>query len=395
MGKRGFTLIETAIVMTIAGLMLAGALQYYTVQLQKQRYETTRKRLEDARSALTIYAAANKRLPCPASPLGLAPGGGAQGGKSAMSREPAKSIADACAAEAALPEGIVVASGGESEDDADKQAWTGILPLSDLRLGLEQAQDGWGNMFTYSVSRRLTLPDGMRGSPPPPGILTVQDENGESLIEPPASGRYVVVSHGPSGEGAWNAQGGRKPCREKDLDGKNCDGDASFTIAPFSRAQGKYFFDDFVIHDDMAAGGSLLDRLVICNAKKKFYVPADPGADPDGCRGPTNVWEGACLQAMSLGSDGKFVLHPPLPVMQPSFAQNNQCVCPPGYSLREVSGWDDTMRTPSKAFNPWTNNEAGKANPAVQEILKFPEGQEVSRNSNNHYTRTILYTCTQ
>lgn len=393
MGRRGFTLIETAVVMTIAGLLLSGVLQVYTVHLQKQRYEVTKKRLDEARTALMMYVAANKRLPCPASPLGLVSTDG-KAGKSAMSREPEKAVLDACGAEAPLPEGIVVSAGGESEDDVDKQVWTGILPLRDLRLSVEQAQDGWGNMLTYSVSRRVTLPDSMRGNPPPPGILTIQDEKGRSLLEPPNSGRYVVVSHGPSGHGAWTPAGGRKPCHEKSRDGQNCDGDAVFTIAPFSRAEGSYFFDDFVAYDDMAAGGTLLDKLVVCNAKKKFYVPADPSADADGCRGPTNVWEGACLQGQTLGPDGKFIRHPPLPVMPPAIAQNEQCACPQGYALREIGGWDDRMRRPSGSYDPWVNSEAGKSNPAVKQIFQTTEGQEYSRDG-DYYTRVLLYTCTQ
>ena len=64
---RGFTLIEMAMVLLIVALLLGGGLSVLSAQLEQQKYKDTQKLLEDAREALIGYAAANGRLPCPAS----------------------------------------------------------------------------------------------------------------------------------------------------------------------------------------------------------------------------------------------------------------------------------------------------------------------------------------
>jgi hypothetical protein len=168
-------------------------------------------------------------------------------------------------------------------EDPKNEVWTGILPMRELRFDREQIQDGWGGEFTYAVSRALTLPNGLIGNPLPTGVISVVDEKGNNLLDKPDTSRYVVVSHGPTGDGAWLAGGGRKPCAGDTLDGKNCLGLNVFVVAPLSNQPGKNFYDDIVIHDDLNAGGALVDRLAICSTKHGFYDPANPYADRDGC----------------------------------------------------------------------------------------------------------------
>jgi len=63
----GFTLAEVAIVVLIVGLLLGGLLGTYSTQIELARIAETRKTLETARDALLGFAAANGRLPCPAT----------------------------------------------------------------------------------------------------------------------------------------------------------------------------------------------------------------------------------------------------------------------------------------------------------------------------------------
>jgi len=254
--KNGFSLIELSIVLVITGILMSGFLQYYSVMQQKKQYDITKQRLRDVRTALTLYVITHGNLPCPASPSG-------------------DYSADQCAKGTNPMPGIerYNIDSSHSSPDAQKDVWTGILPMKELRFDLEQIQDGWGNKFTYAVSRRLTLPNGMKGNPLPLGVISVVDENGNSML----------VSHGPTGAGAWLPGGGRKPCTEKTLDGKNCLGLNVFVVAPLSNQPGTNFYDDIVIHDDQNAGGPLIDLLAICNAKEGFYEPSNPYADQDGC----------------------------------------------------------------------------------------------------------------
>lgn len=63
----GFTLVEMAIVLVIIGLLLGGLLMPLSAQVEQQRIAETQKYLEQAKEALIGFAAANGRLPCPAS----------------------------------------------------------------------------------------------------------------------------------------------------------------------------------------------------------------------------------------------------------------------------------------------------------------------------------------
>lgn len=337
MGRRGgYSLIEVAVAMTLLGLALGAYLQHFVAQREKARYEVTQKRLEEVRTALTAYAAQKGRLPCPGSPEAVA------APVSRQSRFSSKSTdkEEGCEEGSEPQKGIIVFRAEGNPDQKVPEVWTGVLPARELRLNDEQAYDGWGRLFTYAVSRGLTLKDGLRGNPLPPGVISVEGAAGNNLLEMPNTGRYVVVSHGPSGAGGWSPGGGRKACDKKALDGRNCDGDADFVSALYAPVRGKSHYDDLVIFDDLDAGGSLLDKLVKCNAKKKFYLPGEEHADEDGCQGFLNVIEGACLIKLTLMPSGSFSREPPVVVMKPSVAQGPDCGCEEGYSTIELGTWD-------------------------------------------------------
>jgi prepilin-type N-terminal cleavage/methylation domain-containing protein len=264
--RKGFSLIELSIVLTIASILLTGFLQFYSVIERGKKYEVTKQRLRDIRTALTHYVIMHGHLPCPAGVAGEYPAA-----QCTQAAEPMAGV------------GSYNVNKMNSGADPQNEIWIGILPGKELRFDREQMLDGWGHAFTYAVSRRLTLPNGMIGNPVPSGVITVVDQNGDSVLDKPDTGRYVVVSHGPTAAGAWLPEGRRKPCTENTLDGKNCLGMNVFVVAPASDVQGKYFYDDIVIHDNLNAGRALIDSLAICSRKQGFYDPANPYADRDGC----------------------------------------------------------------------------------------------------------------
>jgi len=65
--RRGFTLVEMAVVLAIIGLLLGSAMYTLSAQTEQRAREETQRRLEQAREALLGFAVANGRLPCPAS----------------------------------------------------------------------------------------------------------------------------------------------------------------------------------------------------------------------------------------------------------------------------------------------------------------------------------------
>ena len=386
MKNRGFTLIEMAIVIAITGLLMSAFLQYYTIQLEKAHYDTTRARMKELRTALTIYSATHERLPCPASPRGMF-----DDQKRKEFRGDDKDI-DYCAPDAEPPEGLVTYTGGVQAQDKSKEVWIGVIPIRELRLSVEQGQDGWGNEFTYAVSRRLSLPHGMNGNPIPLGTITINDENGKNVLDVPHSGRYVIISHGPSGAGAWTQQGGRKPCNAGTEDYENCNDDDTFMMAAFSRKLGPTFFDDIVIHDDPDAGGTLLDHLATCNMKQAFYQPADPRADKDGCLASLNVWQGACVQSTTLDENGQFQQHAPIMILAPAAASKTECSCEKGYRSVEVGAWDDGTTSigedQQKSSLRFTDPQG---NPVSGLVPLGPNAKTDAKQITN--TRTALYTC--
>jgi len=63
--QKGFTLIEIAVVLTIVALLIGGLLIPLTTQIDVAKIQSTEKTLAQVKTALTRYAVANNRLPCP------------------------------------------------------------------------------------------------------------------------------------------------------------------------------------------------------------------------------------------------------------------------------------------------------------------------------------------
>lgn len=189
--RAGFTLVEMAIVLVIVGLLLGGLLMPLSAQVEQQRISETQKMLEEIKEALIGFAIANGRLPCPA-PAATATGAALAG------LEP-NPIAGGCANVA------------------------GVLPWA--TLGVSET-DAWGNRYTYRVTREFTrtVPQTTFAScaalpPSNPtlaafalcsrGDMTLLSTGGGSTLSNTIP--VVIISHGKSGNGAYNTQGTQLP----------------------------------------------------------------------------------------------------------------------------------------------------------------------------------------
>src|SRR5690349_8865628 len=63
----GFTLLETAIVITVIGAALVGVYATVTPALESSRFTNTQKKLDRIELALLAYVMQNGCLPCPAN----------------------------------------------------------------------------------------------------------------------------------------------------------------------------------------------------------------------------------------------------------------------------------------------------------------------------------------
>lgn len=224
---RGFTLVEIAVVLLVLALLLGIIATFSGGLIAQQRREITRQRLQGVDTALALFVAQNKRLPCPAD------GALASANASAGLENPTPPTTSAC---------------------ANNQA-RGVVPWRTLGLAEQDVTDGWGNRFTYRVATDFVLtgsmnftrcdPAGTRAAVATPDSvngycfnptgnlanfdpalwtdprnvtagrgLKVQTSSATSptvvmsnTTSPSTGAGYVVISHGENAVGSYNNQG--------------------------------------------------------------------------------------------------------------------------------------------------------------------------------------------
>lgn len=208
--KRGFTLVELAVVLAIVAILIAMAAAITRGVTAAQKRSLTATRIAAVDAALVQYVATQRRLPCPADGT------------------------LASTANSAGVEGARNPATGCTGDQAN-----GVVPWRALALTELEMTDGYDRRLTYRVFPALTRDSGMdmswcdpagtagAGAPPnecviacigtnpasctPPSAflankgLRVQNIAGELLMNPATStgAAYVVISPGESGGGGY------------------------------------------------------------------------------------------------------------------------------------------------------------------------------------------------
>jgi prepilin-type N-terminal cleavage/methylation domain-containing protein len=197
--QAGFTLVELAVVVLLASLLLTMGITTLKAQLAQGALSATKKKQEIIKDALVTYVSKYKRLPCPAINI--------SGGLDATTRV------------TTLPPPNCITN-------------LGLVPYQELGLPLSAALDGWENYFTYAVSPQWTATltntaaiNGGNYSNNPlntfnvggTGALTVNTRRPASLNPPikiadpaatPNSGAAVVlISHGINGDSSYASKG--------------------------------------------------------------------------------------------------------------------------------------------------------------------------------------------
>lgn len=216
----GFSLIEMAVVLLIVTLLLGSLLVPFATQVEERRKSQTRKVLEDIQEALIGYAASHRAtvtglpyLPCP----------------------------------------DVDDDGLEDRDAAGRcQKQSGLLPWATLAMA---SADAWGNRFHYAVDAAFSSSQtGFDANAS--GTLKVCEQakpNGapdcarKVAVNVPA----VVLSYGPNGRGAVNANGGANPPPQSadEVENTDADPDSDVYVARVATAAGAPAgeFDDIVV----------------------------------------------------------------------------------------------------------------------------------------------------
>ena len=222
----GFTLTELAIVLVIVALLIGGMLIPLSAQRDVQAGNDTQRQLAEIRDALLGFAAANGRLPCPASPNVTGVENPAGGG--------------ACA-----------------------NQWNGFLPGITLGIGPTDAQgyvlDAWSNRIRYAVTtsntNAFTTTNGVKNNwsatlSPDLAVCNsatgISPTNCGSSVALTTTAVAVLISHGKNG--------GATPTSTDELANWPNSNDPVFVSAPQSPA-----FDDIVL---WLSANILYNRLI-------------------------------------------------------------------------------------------------------------------------------------
>lgn len=147
--QRAFTLVELAIVLVIVALLVGGMLITLDAQIAQQKSKDTQQILSEARDALIGFAAANGRLPCPASAA-------------------SNGVESFCKNSTGVCGGIIVPPLAPRPDHGRcSNPYNGMLPSVTLGLSGIDADgyllDGWGvssNWVRYAVYSSLNTASG-------------------------------------------------------------------------------------------------------------------------------------------------------------------------------------------------------------------------------------------
>lgn len=250
--RAGFTLIEMAIVLVIIGLIVGAGVTTIVPILQSSKVNDATAKLNKIADALLVYGMRYACLPCPAN--GALATGGANNGQS-LDGGGAAVAAGACTANVCTTA-------------------NGVVPW--LALGLAEADitDPWGNRISYQLSANNTVTTctgagfaarnghlqtsggfsrTTNGATPcyPLGWITVNDAAGNPIAAGGGAAEgaaFVLVSHGPDGEGARAAGTGtlRASPSASANQAENSNGDAVFVQDVVNSSGGANHFDDIV-----------------------------------------------------------------------------------------------------------------------------------------------------
>ena len=247
---RGFTIIEIAVVMIVAGSLLAFLGSALNDAQQKKRVSVTEYRLERIKTHMGLYLTKRKKLPCPA-PLNAEPG-------TAMFGREAGPLND-CRGTGGAFNGTHRRVGADGTANAVR---FGSVPVRDLDLPDDMLVDGWGNRITYAVTinQATLMPPAVQYTPTGGNIEVVGVDGATSVLSTPNSAHYVVISHGADQQGARRivGVGGAINCdpAAANLQNENCitvpavDNDSVY-MDTMHRDDGTY--DDFIVYAQQVA----------------------------------------------------------------------------------------------------------------------------------------------
>jgi len=212
--KSAFSLIELSIVILIVSILITGALAVSVSKMNSMKVEAAQKRIDTIYKALGLYLTTNGngRLPCPASMLTIKTNSSNYGESSGA--------AGTCS------------SSGVYISTVNTNLVYGMVPVKDLGLGTDFAEDGFGNKLSYVVDKRFTSSSTFGLSASNSGLMTVKEITSAGSDQVNTTGAiFLIISHGANKSGAFNANSESQNTRSYDADEMSNDLDSITTPA--------------------------------------------------------------------------------------------------------------------------------------------------------------------
>lgn len=251
----GFTLVETAISLLILGILMAPLIGQYNLYKTKKVERMTKERLYKIVQTIETYKENFGAYPCPSS---FSAASGAAYGGAADCTDTTTVSAGSCATGGAY---CIQSSPNTALPAADRRIRIGALPFRALALSEDETYDSYGSRFVYAVTENLANPlkfDEHKGG------ISVKDDNGTSLSNPPDSIHMLVFSLGKNRAGAFNRSGNQVISCSGGIDVENCDfltaaSSASFITTFISESNNSTNQDDLFLYQapdfGLRAGG--------------------------------------------------------------------------------------------------------------------------------------------
>lgn len=232
--SRGFTLIELVVVLLVVVLIASGLAVPLAAQVQLRRQDETRRLLEDARDALMGFAAANGRLPCPATAQ--------SNGQESFSPTGNAATGDCATFYSGFLPGATLGMAPLDEGGFVRDPW--LTPRSRVRYAV------FGAAAINGVANPLTRANGLQAATLPAlgnashfliicsgGSQATASGCGPATSQLTRRAAFVVFSLGPNGV--------NEPVPGSD-EARNLDGDGVFVHRETSAAAGREFDDQLL-----------------------------------------------------------------------------------------------------------------------------------------------------
>lgn len=233
---KAFSLIELSIVVVIISVLLSGALSVAINTTNSSKIINTKNNIDEIYKALKVYLAKNKKLPCPAPITEI---------KSTNNGYGASSGTDGNCSEV----------GVFTTTTAGNNYVYGMVPVQNLNLSADIAQDAYGSKLAYIVDKRYTSTATFGAANT--SLFKVSEVVGTSASEfiqtDTASAIFVIISYGANKLGAFGVNSSTQNTLASGYElGNNITNivanDADFIGEFYSKVEDSDTFDDIVFY---------------------------------------------------------------------------------------------------------------------------------------------------